>query len=55
MVPAEDVAAALEALVSATDRGALASAVAAAEALGMKADPGSEELCAAKVRLAQLV
>ena len=54
-VPAEDVAAALEALVSATDRGALAAAVAAAEALGIRADPGSEELCAAKARLAQLV
>ena len=54
-VSAEEVEAALEALVSATDRGALAAAVAAAEALGIRADPGSEELCAAKARLAQLV
>ena len=55
MVPAEDVAAVLEALVSATDRGALAAAVANAEALGVRADPGSEELVAARARLAQLV
>jgi len=52
-VSAEEVEAALEALVSATDRGALAAAVAAAEALGIRADPGSEELCAAKARLAR--
>ena len=52
-VSAEDVAAALEALVSATDRAALVDAVAAAEALGVRADPGSEELVAAKARLAR--
>ena len=55
MVPAEDVAAALEALVSAKDRAALVKAVANAEALGVRADPGSEELCGAKARLAELV
>ena len=54
-VPAEEVAAVLEALVSATDRAALVAAVAAAEALGVRADPGSEELCGAKARLAELV
>ena len=54
-VSAEEVAAALEALVSATDRAALVDAVAAAEALGVRADPGSEELCGAKARLAELV
>ena len=54
-VSAEDVEAALEALVSATDRAALVDAVAAAEALGVRADPGSEELVAAKARLAELV
>ena len=54
-VSAEDVEAALEALVSATDRAALVDAVAAAEALGVRADPGSEELCGAKARLAELV
>ncbi len=55
IVPAEDVEAVLEALVSATDRAALVDAIAAAEALGVRADPGSEELCAAKARLAALV
>ena len=54
-VPAEEVEAALEALVSATDRAALAAAVANAEALGVRADPGSEELVSAKARLAELV
>ena len=53
MVPAEDVAAALEALVSAKDRAALVKAVANAEALGVRADPGSEELVAARARLAR--
>jgi len=55
IVAAGDVEAALEALVSATDRGALAAAVANAEALGVRADPGSEELVAAKARLAELL
>ena len=54
-VSAEDVAAALEALVSATDRAALVAAINKAEALGVRADPGSEEICAAKARLAALV
>ena len=54
-VPAEAVEAALEALVSATDRAALVDAVANAEALGVRADPGSEEIVSAKARLAELV
>ena len=54
-VSAEDVAAALEALVSAKDHAALVAAVTNAEALGVRADPGSEEICAAKARLAELV
>ena len=54
-VSAEEVAAALEALISATDRGALVAAVTNAEALGVRADPGSEELVGAKARLAELV
>ena len=37
------------------DRAALVAAGANAEALGVRADPGSEELCAAKARLAGLV
>jgi len=40
-------------LVRAQDRAALVKAVAAAEALGVRADPGSEELVAAKARLAR--
>ena len=39
----------------AKDRAALVAAVANAEALGLRADPGSEELVAAKARLAELV
>ena len=54
MVPAEEVAAVLDDLVRAKDVAALRAAVAAAEALGVRADPGSEELCAARARLAQL-
>ena len=59
-VPAEEVAAAeleavLDDLVRARDRAALVAAVANAEALGVRADPGSEELVSAKARLAQLV
>ena len=54
-VSAEDVEAALEALVSATDRAALVAAINKAEALGVRADPGSEEICAAKAWLAALV
>ena len=52
-VPAEEVAAALDDLVRAQDRAALVAAVANAEALGIKADPGSEELVNAKARLAR--
>ena len=55
MVPAEEVEAVLDALVRAQDRAALVAAVANAEALGVRADPGSEELVAARARLAQLV
>ena len=55
MVPAEEVEVVLDELVRAKDRAALVAAVANAEALGVRADPGSEELCAAKARLAQLV
>ena len=55
MVPAEEVEAVLDALVRAQDRAALVAAVANAEALGVRADPGSEELCSAKARLAELV
>ena len=53
MVPAEEVEAVLDELVRAQDRAALVKAVAAAEALGVRADPGSEELVAAKARLAR--
>ena len=53
MVPAEEVAAVLDDLVRAQDRAALVDAVAKAEALGVRADPGSEELCDAKARLAR--
>ena len=52
MVPAEEVAAVLDDLVRAKDVAALRAAVAEAEALGVRADPGSEELCAARARLA---
>ena len=55
IVAAEDVEAVLDDLVRAQDRAALVAAVAAAEALGLRADPGSEELVAARARLAQLV
>ena len=55
IVPAEDVEAVLDDLVRAKDVAALRAAVAAAEALGVRADPGSEELVAAKARLAELV
>ena len=54
-VSAEEVEAVLDDLVRAQDRAALVHAVWAAEALGVRADPGSEELCAAKAWLAQLV
>lgn len=50
-VPAARVAAALDGLVAATDRAALAAAIADAEALGLRADPGSEELVRAKAAL----
>ena len=53
IVAAEDVEAVLDDLVRARDRAALVDAVAAAEALGVRADPGSKELCAAKARLAR--
>ena len=54
-VPAEEVAAVLDALVRAKDGAALRAAIASAEAVGVRADPGSEELCGAKARLAGLV
>ena len=53
IVAAGDVEAVLDDLVRARDRAALVDAVAAAEALGVRADPGSKELCAAKARLAR--
>ena len=52
IVAAADVEAALDDLVRAQDRVALVKAVANAEALGVRADPGSEELVSAKARLA---
>ena len=54
-MPAEDVEAVLDDLVRARDRAALVAAVANAEALGVRADPGSEELVSAKARLAELL
>jgi len=55
IVAAGEVEAVLDDLVRARDRAALVAAVAAAEALGIRADPGSEELVSAKARLAELV
>ena len=55
IVAAEAVEAVLDDLVRAEDRAALVAAVANAEALGVRADPGSEELCSAKARVAELV
>jgi len=52
-VSGEEVAAALDDLVRAKDGAALQAAIASAEALGVRADPGSEELVAAKARLAR--
>ena len=54
IVAAGAVEAVLDDLVRARDRAALVAAVAAAEALGVRADPGSEELVSAKARLAEL-
>ena len=52
-VAAAELEAVLDDLVRARDRAALVAAVANAEALGVRADPGSEELVAAKARLAR--
>jgi tRNA1(Val) A37 N6-methylase TrmN6 len=54
IVAAEAVEAVLDDLVRARDRAALVDAVAAAEAVGLRADPGSEELVSAKARLVEL-
>ena len=52
-VSGEEVAAALDDLVRAKDGAALQAAIASAKALGVRAGPGSEELVAAKARLAR--